>query len=151
MKISTHGVLIAVFIGIVFGLKMQDDYLVQHAVNTDRTISQSVFPVAMAQSEETMEQQIGEELARYIQANFNFTTLKTHWAQYIKGYDIVVDKEEVLIFVRTNLPNPGSNSNYILNAVQGFSKSRLPEEYTNVRVVVFGQDGKKLTERDFSR
>ncbi|MBN6187973.1 hypothetical protein JQN58_13945 [Aneurinibacillus sp. BA2021] len=151
LKISTHGILIAVFIGIVFGLKMQDDQWVQHAVHSDQSIARTVLPVAMAQSEETMEQQISIELARYIEANFNFTTIKTHWAQYIKEYDVVVDKQNILLLIRTDLPAPGSNSSYMLNAVQGFAKSRLPEEYTQGRIIVFGQGGKKLTEREFSR
>ncbi|MCI1695574.1 hypothetical protein [Aneurinibacillus aneurinilyticus] len=149
MRISVSGILIAVFIGIMFGLKMQDDYLYRNTDGqTQGVLRQVISPVAMVESEIAMEQGISEELEIYMKRNFDFSTLKTHWAQYIKGYDVTIDKGNVYIAVRTNLEKPGSQSNYILNAVQGFAKSRLPQGYEHGRITVLGLKGKALTARE---
>lgn len=149
MRISVNGILVAVFIGIVFGLKMQDDYLYRNTdAQTEGVLRQMIAPVAMAESEAAMEQGLSEELEIYMKRNFDFSTFKTHWAQYIKGYDVSMDNGNVYIAVRTNLEKKGSQSNYILNAVQGFAKSRLPQGYEHGRISVLGLQGKKLTERE---
>ncbi|GEN32557.1 MULTISPECIES: hypothetical protein [Aneurinibacillus] len=148
-KISVNGILISIFIGIVFGLKMQDDYLFRNAGGqADNMLRQVVSPVAKAQSEESMEQELTDELDRYMKNNFNFSTLKTHWAQYIDGYEVSIENETVFVAVRTSLTRPDSNSNYILNAVQGFVRSRLPDGYIQGHIMIYSQKGKVLTDRD---
>ncbi|MED0676257.1 hypothetical protein P4S93_04555 [Aneurinibacillus thermoaerophilus] len=55
-----------------------------------------------------------------------------------------------MIQVQTHLLETSGDLVYMLNAVQGFVKSRLPDMYEQSRVVIINQKGDILMERKFS-
>jgi hypothetical protein len=148
MRISASGLLIAIFIGIVWGLKMQDDYLIQNAdYQTNVVLGQAVIPIATTLPAEVMEQELNQSFSKYMKTNFDFATWKISWAQAIEDYGIKVKQEGVLITVRTNLAKKSEDSTCILNAVQGFMKSRLSHGYRQGSIVITNEKGETLVER----
>ncbi|MED0678188.1 hypothetical protein [Aneurinibacillus thermoaerophilus] len=148
-RIDTGGILISVFIGFVLGLKMQDNYLWVQPKPTENAL-QAIASTDVVQAKNITKERLVEELKKYMTSNFGYQSLKVSWIQYIKDYDIFFENEGVMIQVQTHLLETSGDLVYMLNAVQGFVKSRLPDMYEQSRVVIINQKGDILMERKFS-
>jgi hypothetical protein len=148
--IHASGVLLSVFIGVVFGIQMQmmeDNWLTQPP-RTEEVVKKTVIPLHLGENDVSPEQKIENELQKYMSDNFPFSILKADWTQIVEKYDISIREREVTIQVQTKLPQWDADAGYILNAVQGFIKSRLPDSaYDGTYVEVIGEKGDILLEK----
>jgi hypothetical protein len=111
-------------------------------------VKKTVIPLHLGENDVSPEQKIENELQKYMSDNFPFSILKADWTQIVEKYDISIREREVTIQVQTKLPQRDADAGYILNAVQGFIKSRLPDSaYDGTYVEVIGEKGDILLEK----